>query len=85
MGFRMTEFSGPCAKPNKPRHQARLLFLCKTKRWPRPSPSAIVRERLFFNSESEGPLAIRDIAPFRLTAGDGLATPIPRRGLSFPV
>jgi hypothetical protein len=24
-------------------------------------------------------------APFRLTAGDGLATPIPRRGFSFPV
>jgi len=50
IGFRMTVLR-IYAKPNKP--QARLLSLTKTKRRPRPSPLAIVRERLFLNSESE--------------------------------
>jgi hypothetical protein len=43
-----------------------------------------VRERLFLNSESED-LWLSATCAISSTAGDGLATPIPRRGLSFPV
>jgi hypothetical protein len=63
MEFSMTVLSGR-AKPNKAPTSSSTAFLCKTKQKPRPSPLAIVRERLFLNSESEGPLAIRDMRRF---------------------
>jgi hypothetical protein len=87
MGFRITVFSGPAQNPNKPRHRGRWLpksWLLQTQRRPRPSPLAIVRERLFLNGGSEGPLAIRDMRRF-VNGGRQSRTPSPRRGLSFPV
>jgi hypothetical protein len=75
MGFRMTVFSVYAQNRTSPTPSS-TAFLYKTKRRPRPSPLAIVRERLFLNSESEGPLAIRDMRRF-ITAGDGLAHQFP--------
>ena len=94
MGFRMTDSPFPRDKPQRPRHRCRWLsisirlyhtiraFQCTVSdlRWrPRPSLLAILRERLFLNSESEGPLAIRDMRRF-VTAGDGLGRQIPGEG-----
>ena len=67
MGFRMTDSPFPRTSPNDPRHRCRWLpafirlydtsraFQCTVSdpRWrPRPSPLAILRERLFLNSGS---------------------------------
>lgn len=50
----------------------------------RPSPLAIVRERLFLNSGSEGPLAIRDMRRF-VNGGRRPRHTNLRGELSFPV
>ena len=55
-----------CTKPHKPDTKVDGFpsSSLQTKRRPRPSPLAIVRERLFLNSGSGGPLAIRDMRRF---------------------
>jgi hypothetical protein len=53
MGFRMTVFSAPAAQ-NRTSPDTKLdCFPLQDRTRPRPSPLAIVRERLFLNSESE--------------------------------
>src|SRR5882757_642746 len=55
-----------CTKPHKPDTKVDGFpsSSLQTKRRPRPSPLAIVRERLFLNSGSGGPLAIRGMRRF---------------------
>src|SRR5258705_13781105 len=86
MGFRMTDSPFPRTSPNDPRHRwlptsIRLYdtsraFQCTVSdpRWrPRPSPLAILRERLFSNSGSRNrTFGYPRHAP-SLTASDGLA------------
>jgi len=58
-------------------------FLYKDQMKPKPSPLAIVRERLFLNSESED-LWLSATCAVSFNGGRRSRTPIPRRGLSFP-